>query len=101
MLSHEGGDFFRGLDLGAHPADAPMLQHGAHEVDLIAVDDFTQLLLVNPNTGAAYGGHLGDQSVDVSPRILRRGAGAILEQRPAHDLAERSRRTLIMTLAAR
>ena len=83
VVAHEVGDLLHRLDLGAHDAGAPMLKHGAHDVDLLALEDLAQLLLVDPGAGGAHRGHPGDQSVEVG-RGLRRQAGAILEQRPAH-----------------
>src|SRR5258706_3765977 len=46
MRTYEGGDFLHRLDLGAHDARAPALQHGAHDIDLVALQDLAQLFLV-------------------------------------------------------
>ena len=59
------GDVLHRFDLGAHDAGAPVLQHGAHDVDLLALEDLAQLLLVDPGARGAHGGHLGDQGVEI------------------------------------
>src|SRR5438132_13180993 len=48
VTTHEGRDLFHRLDLGAHDASAPVLDHAAHDVDLFALEDLAQLLLVEP-----------------------------------------------------
>ena len=83
VAAHEGGDLLHRLDLGAHDADAPMGEHGAHHVDLLALQDLAQLLLVEPRSSRAHGGHSGDQGVEVSCGCGLQ-ARAVREQRPAH-----------------
>lgn len=53
------------LDLGAHPACAPMLQHGANGVDLFAIKNLAQLLFVDPSPSGTLDGYLGNQSIHI------------------------------------
>lgn len=85
VATHEGGDFLHRLDLAAHDAGAPVLQRGAHDVDLLAFEDLAQLLLVGPGTSSAHARHAGDERIQVSGRIGLE-VGAILQQRPAQAL---------------
>ena len=62
-----------------------MLQHGAHDIDLLALEDRAQLLLVDPGAGGGYRGHPGDQGVEVGGSLDRQPR-PIVEQRPAHAL---------------
>jgi hypothetical protein len=62
-----------------------MLQHGAHDIDLFAIKDFAQLLLVDPGASSALDSHLGDQRVQIGSR-LGLELGRVLEQSPAHAL---------------
>jgi hypothetical protein len=45
VTSHERGHLLHRLDLAVHDAGAPVLEHGAHDVDLFALKDLAQLLL--------------------------------------------------------
>jgi hypothetical protein len=78
-------DLLHRIDLRAHDAGTPVLDHGAHHVDLLAIEDLAQPLLVDPGPRGAYRGQLGDQGVEVGRR-LRLEAGSVLQQRPAHAL---------------
>ena len=69
MTAHERSDVLHWLNLGAHDAGAPMQQHRAHHIDLLAFEDFAQLLLVDPGPGSAHGGHPGDQRVQIGCRL--------------------------------
>jgi hypothetical protein len=62
-----------------------VLEHVAHDVDLLAFEDLAQLLLVDPGPRGAHGGHAGDQRVQVRGGLGAQ-AGAVLQQRPAQAL---------------
>ena len=85
MRADHLGHVLHRIDFGAHHASAPMLQHGAHNIDLFAIEDLAQLLLVDPGARGALDRHLGDQGVQIG-----RGLGLelcrVLEQGPAHAL---------------
>lgn len=83
MRANHLGHVLHRIELGAHDAGAPVLQHGANDIDLLAIQDFTQLLLVDPGTRGTFDRHLGNQGVQVGSR-LRLELGRILEQSPAH-----------------
>src|SRR5665647_1827721 len=51
MSADHFGDLLHRLDLGAHHAITPVLQHGTHHVDLLALQYFPQLLFVGPRPG--------------------------------------------------
>lgn len=85
VAAHERGDLLHWLNLGAHDAGTPMLKHGTHDVDLFAIKDLTQLLLVGPRPSGAHGSEPGDQGIEVGGR-LGLEAGSVLEQRPAQAL---------------
>jgi len=74
MPTHHGGDVFHRLDLGAHDAGAPAPEHSAHHVDLPALEDLAQLLLVDPGAGGAHGGHPGDERILSRPQPQGEGA---------------------------
>src|SRR5215469_4612846 len=48
VIADHGGDVFHRLDLRSHDAGTPVSEHGAHDIDLFAIEDFPQLLLVGP-----------------------------------------------------
>lgn len=85
VAAYHGCDLLHGLDPGAHDAGAPVLEHVAHHVDPLALEDLAQLLLVDPRPRGTHGGHPGDQGVQIGG-VLGPEAGAILQQRPAHAL---------------
>lgn len=85
MVTRERDDFLHGLDLGAHHAATPVLKHGAHDFDLLALGDLAQLLVVDPGAGSAQRGQLGDQGIRIASG-LNAQVGAILERRSAHAL---------------
>lgn len=68
MGAHETGDYLHGLDLGAADVGTPLLEHRAHDVDLFAVQNLTQLLPVHPGPGGAFGRHLSHQGVEFLTR---------------------------------
>src|SRR5437762_3953687 len=53
VATHEAGDLLHWFDLGSHDAGAPVLEHGAHDIDLLALQDLAQPLLVEPGAGRA------------------------------------------------
>ena len=79
------GHLLHRIDLGTHDTAAPVLQHGAHDIDLFAIQNLTQLLLVDPGPSGALDSHLGDQGVQISSG-LGFELGRVLEQSPAHAL---------------
>jgi leucyl-tRNA synthetase len=83
--SDHARDLLHRLDLRAHHANAPLRQHRAHDVDLLAVQDFAQLLLVARCTGRSHRGHAGDQGVQVGRGALGQ-VRTVLQQRPAQTL---------------
>lgn len=66
VAAHGRGHLFHGLDLAAHHAGASVFKHAAHNVDLLAIKDLAQLLLVEPGASCTHGGHPGDQGVEVT-----------------------------------
>ena len=85
MRANHLGNVLHRLDLGAHHAGAPMIQHGPHHVDLLSIKDLAQLLFVRPRSRCSFDSHLGDQRIQVCYR-LRLEPGGVLEQSPAHAL---------------
>lgn len=59
-----------------------MLEHLAHDVDLLALEDLVQLLLVDPGPRGAHAVDARDQDIEVGGG-LGLEVGAILQQRPA------------------
>src|SRR3989338_7199477 len=55
---------FHGFDLAAHHADTPVFEHAAYDVDLLAIEDLAQLLLVEPGASRTHGGQSGDQGIE-------------------------------------
>lgn len=93
VSARERGDLFHGLELAAHHTGAPALDHGAHDVDLLAVEDFGQLLLLEPGARRTHGARLGDQGVEfcrgLGPRARRSRRSA--RTPPSHDAPTRRR----------
>ncbi len=85
MATHQGGDLLHGCDLRAHHAAAPVGQHRAHHVDLLAAQDVAQLLLVDPGTRGAAHRAARDQGVQIGGGRARQ-IGTILQQRPTQAL---------------
>lgn len=81
LLDH-AGDVLHRRDLGPQDVGAPLLEHRGDDVDLLAVEDFAQMLAIEPCAGRAFGGGLGDQGVEVGSAFVGQ-AGAVLEQCPA------------------
>ena len=54
VIAHHGRDRLHRLDLRAHHTGAPMREHRAHHVDLLAREDLAQLLLVDPRARRAH-----------------------------------------------
>ena len=75
LATHHGGDLFHRLDLGAHDAGAPALEHVTHDVDLLALEDLAQLLLVDPGPCGANGGHPGDEGVQIGGGLGAQAGG--------------------------
>ena len=59
------GDGLHGFDLGAVHIDAPLPEHPAHDVDLLSLEDFPELLSMEPGAGGSLARRLGDQGVEV------------------------------------
>lgn len=85
MAAHKRGNLLHRVDLGAHDADVPVLDRGAHDVDLFSVQDLAQLLLVDPVTGRAREPGGGDERVQRGTGLGLEAEG-VLEQRSAHAL---------------
>ena len=66
MCSDHSGNLFHRFDLGTHHAQTPMFQHGSHYVDLLALQNLAQLLLVGPRSGRSLDSHLGNQGIQIS-----------------------------------
>jgi len=60
----------------------PLLEHGGDNVDLLAIEDGAQAFAVEPGAGGAFGGSVGDQSIEVGARFGGQPL-AVLEQCPA------------------
>ena len=73
------------FDFGAHHVAGPLGEHGAYDVDLLALHDFPQLFLIEPSTGSALGRDLRDERIQIGAR-LRRQASAIPQKLPAQSL---------------
>src|SRR6266481_9976968 len=48
MLADHPGDLLHRRDLGAQNIGAPLLEHGGDDVDLLAFEDFAQMLAIEP-----------------------------------------------------
>jgi hypothetical protein len=75
MIEDHLGNLLHGFGLGAPYIGAPALKHGGHNVDLFAIEDFAQLLAVEPGAGSAFGGGLRDESVKLRPLTFPGDAG--------------------------
>src|SRR6202035_4529174 len=65
MTKDHACDVLHGLDLGMHDAGAPPAQHLGEHIDLLAIENLAQLLSVHSGTGAAVGGVLADQRLEI------------------------------------
>ena len=54
VIAHHRRNRLHRLDLRAHHAGAPVPEHRAHHVDLLALEDLAQLLLVDPRARRAH-----------------------------------------------
>jgi hypothetical protein len=70
VLADHPGDVLHRLDLGAQDVGAPLLEHGGGDVDLPAVEDFAQMLAIEPGAGGAFGGGLGDERVEIGAALV-------------------------------
>ena len=77
LLDH-AGDVLHRRNLGAQDVGTPLLEHGGDDVDLLAVEDFAQMLAIEPCAGRAFGGGLGDQGIEVGSAFVGQ-TGAVLE----------------------
>jgi hypothetical protein len=66
MSADHDGDVLHGVDLGAQHIGAPLFQHGGYDVNLLAIENVTQLLSIEPGARGAFGGKLCDEPVEVS-----------------------------------
>ena len=73
------------LDLRAHHVGSPLQQHAAHDIDLLTLQNFPQLLLVEPAASRSLGGRLGDQGIQIVAGV-RRQIRPIMQQLPAQSL---------------
>lgn len=88
MLADHAGNLLHGFDLGAHHVDTPLLEHLGDDVDLLAIEDVTQLLAIEPGLGGALGRDVGNERVEIG--TLRHAQPiAVLEQCPAQALEVR------------
>src|SRR6516165_1321700 len=69
MAADHAGHILHWLDLGAQDVCAPLLEHGGDDVDLLAIEDSAQAFAVEPGAGGAFGGGVGDQSIEVGARF--------------------------------
>ena len=65
MAADHPGDVLHGLDLRSHHVGAPLAEHGGDDVDLLAAEDLTQMLAIEPGARGAFGDGLGEQGVEV------------------------------------
>lgn len=65
VVADHFGDLFHGFDFGTHDIGTPLLQHGGNDIDLLALENVPQLLLIKPRTGSTVGCYLGDQRVQI------------------------------------
>lgn len=72
------------INLEALHASAPMFQHGAHDIDLFALEDFARLILLDPGAGRALDGHHGDQRIQIGGGFGFK-LGDVLEQGRKED----------------
>lgn len=69
VVSDHAGDVLHGLDFGAHHIDAPLPEHGGDDVDRPALKDLAQVLAVEPGSGGALGGGLGDEGGEIGAAL--------------------------------
>lgn len=50
-LSDHAGDVLHRRDLGPQDVGAPLLEHGEDDIDLLAVEDFAEILAIEPCAG--------------------------------------------------
>ena len=81
---HAGHSLHR-LYLRSHHVGAPLGQHPAHDMNLLALQDFPELLTVQPGSRSPQAGQLREQSVQFSSCLAVEVTG-IAQQLPAHAL---------------
>src|ERR1700758_5382641 len=82
MTADHDGDILHRIDLGAQDIGAPLFQHGGYDVDLLAIENVTQLLAIEPCARGAFCSELPDEPVEVGCLLVGE-LTSILEQRPA------------------
>jgi hypothetical protein len=82
MSADHDGDVLHGVDVGARHIGAPLFQHGGYDVNLLAIENVTQLLSIEPGARSAFGGELRDEPVEVGCLLVGE-LTSILEQCPA------------------
>lgn len=85
MIADHPSDVFHGLDLRAHDVAAPLFEHLAHDVDLLAIEDLAQVFPVLPGPRRAFGRQMSEQGVEVGAAGVAETV-TVLEQRPAQPL---------------
>ena len=85
MLADHPGDLLHRLDPGTQNIGAPLPEQGGDDVDLLAFEDFAQMLAIEPGARGAFACCLGDQGVEIGPAFGGQ-AVTILEQCPAQSL---------------
>jgi len=83
VATRQSGHFLRRLHLGAHDATAPVLEHAAHEVDLLALQDLAQALLVELSPSRAHGRAVRSP-VDSMNEPMGRGSGSVGGRKADH-----------------
>lgn len=73
------------LDLRAHHVGAPLRQHPAHDMNLLALKDFSELLAIQPGPRRPQAGQLREQAVEFRSGLCFEITG-IAQQLPAHAL---------------
>ena len=74
MRAYHLGDILHRRDLGAQDVGAPCLEHGGDNVDLLAVEDVTQMLAVQPGAGGTFAGGRGDQRIEIGAAFFGKAA---------------------------
>jgi hypothetical protein len=88
MRADHFGHLLHWLDLRAHHVGGPLQQHAAYDIDLLTLQNFPQLLFVEPAACRSLGGRLRDQGVQIVAGI-RRQIRPIMQQLPAQSLEAR------------
>ena len=88
VKADHSGDLLHRLDLGAQHVGGPLLEQTGDDADLLAVEDFAQVLAIEPGAGGSPARRLGDQGIEVDAAGGRK-AVAVLEQSPTHALEGR------------